>query len=79
MESKHAFEEYAAKFGVKIQKYHAENGALNTLVIKESIISANQTIDFSGVDANNQNIISERMIKTLKYLSQGIILKTIIC
>ena len=28
-----------------------KNGAFNTLVFKESIIAANQTIDFSGVDA----------------------------
>ena len=30
MEEKHAFEQYTTTFGVKIQKYHANNGALNT-------------------------------------------------
>ena len=30
VEAKHAFEKYAAAVGVKIQKYHADNGALNT-------------------------------------------------
>ena len=30
MEAKHAFEKYAATFGIKIQKYHANNGAFKT-------------------------------------------------
>ena len=30
MEKKHAFKQYAATFGIKIQKYHADNGDLNT-------------------------------------------------
>ena len=30
MEEKHAFEQYTTTFGVKIQKYHAKNGTLNT-------------------------------------------------
>ena len=29
MEEKNVFEQYAERFGVKIQKYHAHNGALN--------------------------------------------------
>ena len=34
VEAKHAFEQYAATFGKKIQKYYAENGAFNTRVFK---------------------------------------------
>ena len=67
MEAKHAFEQYVASFGVKIQKHHADNCAFNTRIFKESIIAANQTIDFSDVDANHQNGISESMIKTFTY------------
>ena len=44
VEEKHAFEQYVARFGVKIQKYHADNVAFNTQVFKERIIAANKTI-----------------------------------
>ena len=30
MEANHSFEQYSATFGVKFQKYRADNGALNT-------------------------------------------------
>ena len=30
VEAKHSFEQYAATFGVNIQKYYSENGAFNT-------------------------------------------------
>ena len=79
IEAKHAFEQYAATFGVKIQKYHSDNGAFNTRVFKESIISANKTIAFSAVDANHQNVISKRMIKTVTYRSWSMLLNAIIC
>ena len=78
VEEKLAFEKYAATFGVKIQKYHAENGTFNTRVFTESINSANQTIYFSGVDAHHQNGIAERMIKTVTYRAWGILLNAII-
>ena len=67
VDAKHAFEKYAAKFGVKIQKYHADNGAFNARFFKESIIAKNCIIAFSGVDANHQNGIAEGMIKTVIY------------
>ena len=78
MEEKHSFEPYAATFGVKIQKYHAENVTFNTHIFKESVIASNLTISFSGVDAH-QNRIAERMIKTFTYRAQTILLNTIIC
>ena len=67
VKAKHACEKYAATFGVNIQKYHAKNGAFNTWAFKESIVTTNQTMDFSGVDAHHQNGIAERMIKTVTY------------
>ena len=63
MEAKHALEQYSAAFGVKIQKYHADNVAFNTRIFKEIIIAANQTIAFVGVHENHQNGISQRMIR----------------
>ena len=44
MEAKHTFEQYAATFGVKIKKYHYDNDAFNTRILKESIITANKII-----------------------------------
>ena len=79
VEAKHAFEKYAATFGVNIQKYHANNGAFNTQVFKESIIAENQTINFGGVDAHHQNRISECMMKTVTYRARTILLNAMIC
>ena len=79
VEAKHAFEHHAATFGVSIQKYHADNGAFNTRVFKESIIAANQSIAFSGVDAHHQNGIAERMIKTITYRARSMLLNAMIC
>ena len=78
MEAKHTFEQYAATFGVKIQKYHSENGAFNTRIFKEIIISANQTISFSGVDAHHQKGMSERMINTVTYHARSMPLNKMI-
>ena len=75
---KHAFEQYEAKFGVNIQRYHAKNSAFSNQVFKESIIAANQIIAFSGVDAHHQNEISEFMIKTVTYRAQSVLLNAMI-
>ena len=67
VESKHAFEAYAASHGVRIKKYHADNGAFNTRLFKESVIAAHQQIDFCGVYVHHQNSIAERMIQTITF------------
>ena len=54
-EAKHAFEQYAETFGIKIQKYHAETSAFNNRVVKEITITVNKTSAFSGVDIHQQN------------------------
>ena len=46
---------------------------------KESIIATNQTISFSGVDAHQQNVIAERMIKTVTYIARSMLLNAMIC
>ena len=79
VEAKHAFEQFTATFFVKVQKDHIDNGAFNTRIFKESIIAANQTIAFSGVDSRHQNGIAECMIKTVTYFSQSILLNAMIC
>ena len=78
MPEKHAFETYAATFGVNLQKYHADIGALNTHIFKESIIAANQTIAFSGGDAHHQDRIADTMKKTVTYCAQSMLLNAMI-
>ena len=58
VEAKKAFEKYVATFGTKVQRYHANYSAFNSIVFKESITVANQPTAFSGVDVHNQNRIS---------------------
>ena len=78
MEGKHAFEKYAAIFGVKIQKYHADNGAFNNRILKERRIATNQIIGFSPIYAHHQNGIAERTIKNVTYISQSTIFNAMI-
>ena len=79
VEAKYAFKQFAAAFGVKIQKYHDGNGAFNTHIFKESIFAANQNIAFSDADAHHQNGISEFMINTVIYRAQSMPLNAMIC
>ena len=65
IESKHAFEQFALSHGLTIKKYRADNGAFNTLVFKEAIIAANQSINFCAAYAHHQNAIAEHMIQTI--------------
>ena len=77
-EAKEIFEQYSATFGLKIQKYHADNGAFNTQVFKEIIIAANQTTTFSAVNAHHLNGIAELMINTVTYRSRSMLLNEMI-
>ncbi len=74
VESKHAFEQWAATHGVKIKHYRADNGAFNTRIFKESVAAAKQTIDFCGAYAHHQNGVVERMIQTLTYRARSLLL-----
>ena len=74
VESKHAFEKWAASHGVKIKYYRADNGAFNIRVFKESVAAARQTIDFCGAYAHHQNGVAERMIQTLTYRARSLLL-----
>ena len=62
---KSAFEILSAKFGVKIHRYHADNGRFAEQPFISSIEEANQTITFCGVRYHNQNSIVESKIQIL--------------
>jgi hypothetical protein len=63
--AKHRFEKLAADFGVKISKYHGDNGVYATKLFKDSCSVFQQDHDFCGVNAHHQNGIAERMIGTI--------------
>ncbi len=66
LESKKAFERWAKhSAGVKIKKYHADNGIFNSHDFVAHINAMEQEIDFSGVGAHHQNGVAERAIRTV--------------
>jgi hypothetical protein len=66
LESKRAFENYAASFNVRIQHYHADNGVFADKQWTEAVAAKGQTMSFCGVGAHFQNGISERRIRSLQ-------------
>ena len=73
MQAKHTFEQYATTFDVKIQRYHAKNGALNTgsvaqvLSIKTGYISPQFHIVFD----NNLKQHPQGLKKNLRQLGRS--------
>ena len=65
VEAKEAFERFAARHHVKIKHYHCDNGIFAGTKFRASVLRANQTISFCGVNAHHQNGIAERRIQDL--------------
>ena len=65
LSGKSAFERWATKFGVKIRRYHAENGIFSEQPLIPAIEDANQNITFCWVGYHHQNTIVERKNLTL--------------
>ncbi len=61
--TKAAYESFAASNGVKIQRYHEDNGHFAEQECNAEVESSNQMLNFFGVGANLQNGIPERHIK----------------
>jgi hypothetical protein len=66
LEAKRAFERYAAKHGVTIKHYHADNGRFVENAFVEDVNAQRQTNSFCGVNAHFQNGIAERRIRELQ-------------
>ena len=60
---KSAFEIWAENFGLKINKYHSDNGRFDEQYFRSEIEDSNQTITFCVVGYHHQNVIVERKIK----------------
>ena len=62
---KYAFEIWASTLGVKIHRYHAENGRFSEQHFKTAIEDSNQTTKFCGVVSHHKITIVEIKIKNI--------------
>ena len=74
LEAKVAFERYAAKSGVTVKHYHADNGRFGETAFKAEVLKQGQTISFCGVNAHFQNAVAERRIRILQDQARAMIL-----
>jgi hypothetical protein len=66
IESKKKFERWSRQScGVRIKKYHADNGIFKSNEFMAHTDAMDQEIDFSGVGAHHQNGVAERSIRTV--------------
>ena len=65
IEAKAAYERIVANFGIRVKKFHTDNGIFTEEGFKRDVSDNNQTISFCGVGAHFQNVISEAAIKQL--------------
>jgi hypothetical protein len=79
--AKKAFEAFAAKFGVTICHYHANNGrfAKNLWIKLVQEHRPQQTISFCGVGAHHQNGVAEKKIRDLQEAARTMMLHASIC
>ena len=59
------FKIWSDTFGVKINRYYADNGEFYEQPFRSKIEDSNQTKECFGVRSHNQNSIFERKIQTL--------------
>jgi hypothetical protein len=74
IDSKKRFEIFAKKNGVKIKKYHADNGTFNSEAFRTELANLEQELDFSGVGAHHQNGVAERAIQTITKWARAMVL-----
>ena len=64
-QGKHAFEQFADQYGIKLKAFHADNHPFGKMEILDDIKLQDQTIKFSGVGAQFQNGMAEWAIQTV--------------
>ena len=65
IEAKAAYERMAANFGIRVKKFHTDNGIFAEEGFKSDVSDNNQTISYCGVGAHFLNGIAEDSIKQL--------------
>jgi len=66
IQAKMAFEKFAARHGVKIQQYHADNGRFADNAFISHCEDNKQLLTYCGVNAHFQNGIAERAIRDIQ-------------
>jgi len=72
--SKNDFEDFAARFGVRIKSTHADNGVYTAKTIQTSCLNNQQNLSFCAIGAHWQNGIAERFIGTIVQQAQTLLL-----
>ena len=72
--AKAAYERMTATFGIRVKKFHTDNGIFVEEGFKRDVSNNNQTISYCGVGAHFQNGISEAAIKQLTGKSRIILI-----
>ena len=65
IEAKAAYERMVATFGIRVKRFHTDNGIFAEEGSKRNVSDNNQTISYCGVGAHFQNGIAEAAIKQL--------------
>ena len=65
LKAKAGFEQFAARFGITLKKFRADNHPFNAAPFKADLELKHQTVDYSGVGAHHQNGVAERAIKQI--------------
>ena len=70
LEAKHAFETCARSYGIRVKRYHADNGIFNSREFLNDIEEKKQHITFCGVGAHHQSGIAEHRIRELTEMAR---------
>ena len=78
LQSKQAFEQFAAQFGVRLQSFRADNQPFSSAEFRSDCKLKGQTLDFSGVHAHHQNGVSERALRTVTQWARSLMLHSML-
>ena len=65
LQAKHSYEKFASGFGIKLQKFRADNAPFRSAEFQADLELKDQHIDYSGVGAHFQNGAAERALQTV--------------
>ena len=68
------FEIWADSFGIKIHRYHADNGIFSEQPFRSEIEDSKQTITSFGVEYHHQNVIVEGKIQSITLGASALLL-----
>jgi len=72
--SKELYELQAWEMGVKVKKYHGDNGIFKAKAFKDDLEKRRQEMSYSGVGAHGQNGVAERAIQTVVHSARTMML-----